>query len=119
MSRAIPGFGEHEEGREFIYVEASNAEDFRQVMDGAFASRRDVPLPQSGAALEEKARINLADGTSLLAMSYRGDVEGWRRTIVSFCERNRKKWAFPGNEALVMSDGTEVSLQDCDVVFEA
>jgi hypothetical protein len=120
MRGTVPGFiGEIEEGTEVIYVEASDQENFRLLVDGAIESRPgNTPLP-SGGVLEEKTRVRLPDGTWLLGMSYRGDLPGWRELIVSFCKRNEKKWAFPRGEALAVSDGHETPLMYCDVLYEA
>jgi hypothetical protein len=119
MSRSVPGFGELEEGREFLYVEVRGRENFRRVIDGALASHPHVPLPRSGGAIEEKVHLRLPDSTLLLGMSYTGDLAGWREKIVSFCKETQRRWAVPRDQGLAISDGTEIALASCGVTFES
>jgi hypothetical protein len=120
VNRSIPGFEQISESREFIYVEAVRGEDFDELVDAAIASCPDVPLPRSGGIGEERIRVRLPDGTMLLGMSYTRDLAGWRRKMVSFCEERHKRWATPRrrHRSLAVSDGTEVPLDACEVIFE-
>jgi hypothetical protein len=113
MTRLVPGL-EQVAGREFIYVEIRGGEGFAQLVSGMLTSCPDVPLPQSGGIIEEKARIAVDKGSSLLALSYKGDLVGWHRKIVAFCQDSRRIWGTPKNGVLALSNGTQVAL---DVVF--
>ena len=68
MNRTIPGTIEVE-GREFFYVEALLGECFDEILDEALAGSPGVPLPKFGGVIEEKVRILLDGGTSLMGIS--------------------------------------------------
>jgi hypothetical protein len=76
-------------------------------------------MPQSGGVLEEKVQVALPDETPLLAISFKGDLQGWRNKIVCYCKEEGRKWAVLRNQAFVISDGSEVPIADCEVWFEA
>lgn len=118
MTRNLPGT-ENSEGREFIYVQLPMGRDFSSFMDEVFDSCPTLHIPQSGGALEEKARITLPDQTSFLAISYQGDLLGWRDKIQGYCGEKGLKWAVIEAQNLTLSDGAEVPLSDCHVEFEA
>jgi hypothetical protein len=117
MSRSVPGSIDVE-GREFMYVEVSGKEIFSQLLSEVLSSCPGIPLPASGGTIEEKARITLQDNTSLLAISYKGDLSGWRKKIIAFCEDKRKKWGIPRHSSLALSDGTDLPLHENNVAFE-
>ena len=117
MTRTIPGTIE-DEGREFLYVEVDSDEEFRQLLNDALASNTDVPMPQSGGAIEEKARISLGSDSALMAMSYKGDVLGWRRKLAAYCETKGRKWGVATGQSLTLSDGSQIDLVDGNVIFE-
>lgn len=119
MSRSVPGFGEIEEGREFLYVEVRGRETFRRLIDGAMASNPHIPPPRSGGTLEEKAHLRLPDGSSFLGLSYIGDLAGWREKIVTFCQETQRRWAAPCNESIAVSDGSKIALASCAVTLES
>lgn len=75
-------------------------------------------MPQSGGVLEEKARLVLPDKTSLLAVSFKGDLLGWRNKILGYCAEKGLKWAVIKEQFLAPSDGPEIPLTDCQVEFE-
>lgn len=117
MNRTIPGTVDIE-GVEYLYVQVVDNEGFRLFVDEAMKSCEDVPLPQSGGVIEEKARIALEDDSSLLAVSYRGDISGWRRKLTAFCESTGRKWGVASNHRITLSDGTEIDLSSSEVTFE-
>jgi hypothetical protein len=118
MTRILPGI-EDGDGREFLYIEEPKGRDFSTLMDDVFDSCPTAPMPQSGGALEEKARITLPGKTSFLAISYQGDLLGWRNKILGYCGEKGLKWAAVREQFLTLSDGAEIPLADCQVEFEA
>lgn len=117
MNRSIPGTIDVE-GREFLYVETAEGEDFRQILNDALTSCADVPMPQSGGVIEEKARITLEDGSVLFAISYKGDLSGWRRKLTAFCESKGRKWGVASKQVITLSDGSEIDLSNTSIKFE-
>src|SRR5262245_46832339 len=93
--RSIPGMAPIEEGREFRYVEIPSGESFSRLIDSMLRSCPEVPLPRSGGVIEEKAQIKLDDKALLLALSYRGDLAGWRQKIEAFCRQTGRRWGEP------------------------
>ena len=118
MTRAVPGI-ETVVGREFVYLEIRAGEQFPGLLSQVLESCPDVPSPSNGGAIEEKARIVLKDSTSLLALSYKGDLEGWRKKLDSFCRLNDRRSGVIRNESLLLSDGTEIPLNSCRIILEA
>ena len=117
MSRAIPGMVEVE-GREFFYIEILPGEGFDEILDEALAGSPDLPSPKSGGVIEEKARMSIDGNTSLLGVSYKGDLVGWRSKLVAYCNARRRKWGIVSRQKLALSDGREFVLGNCDVVFD-
>lgn len=117
MNRTIPGIIEVE-GREFFYVETLPGEGFDEILDEALAGSSDLPLPKSGGVIEEKARILLDGSTSLLGISYKGDLAGWKAKLVAYCKAKHRKWGIVSRQKVALSDGTELALGECDVVFD-
>ncbi len=101
-----------------MYVEVSAGERCSQLLTEVLSSSPGDPLPTSGGVNEENVRITLQDKTLLLAISYKGDLAGWRKKIVSFCGEKRKRCGIPKNGTLILSDGTDLPLLDADVAFE-
>ena len=117
MSRNIPGTIEVE-GREFFYIETSDGAGFRKLIDAALTGSPDVPLPNDGGVIEEKVRILLEGGTTLLGISYKGDLPGWRAKLLAYCKANHRTWGIASRQKLALSDGTELALCECEAVFE-
>ena len=117
MNEHIPGSIEVD-GREFFYVEIRGDERFRTVIDEALAGAPDVPLPKSGGVIEEKVRILLDGSAFLLGISYKGDLAGWRAKLVAYCNTKHRKWGIVSRQKVVLSDGRELILGECDVVFD-
>ena len=117
MTRSIPGAVEVQ-GREFIYVELLEGENFHQLLNEVLAVCPEVPLPKTGGALEEKTRIVLPNGKSLLAISYKGDLPGWRQKLISYCVEKRRLWGVLSNQRLSVSDGEELPIIECEVIFD-
>jgi len=118
MGQHIPGTI-NVEGREFLYVEIRVGEQFRFVIDNALAGSPDLPLPKSGGVIEEKVRIILDSSTSLLGISYKGDVPAWRAKVEAYCNANHRRWGIVSAKELILSDGTKRDLGECEVVFDS
>lgn len=117
MNHTIPGTLKVE-GREFFYIEILSAEDFNQIIDAVLTGSPDVPLPKVGGVIEEKVRIILDGGTSLLGVSYKGDLEGWKQKLLSFCRTKNRRFGIISQQKLTLSDGTEFAIDQCHIVFD-
>lgn len=117
MNREIPGTLDVK-GREFLYVEALQGQGFSEIVDEAMAMSPGLPLPKTGGVIEEKARILLNNGNSLLAVSYKGDLAGWKTRLVSYCQAKGRKWGSVSGRKVILSDGTELQLAECEVIFD-
>jgi len=117
MERSIPGTIPVE-GREFMYVEALLTEDFSTFVDRFDELGSSVLMPKSGGAIEEKARILLHDDLCLLALSYKGDIGGWRNRFIACCEPKGRRWGIAKDGILALSDGTQIQLSRDNVVFD-
>ena len=117
MINIIPGT-EPEEGREFFYIEVRPGEGFREAIDDALSLCPDVPMPKDGGVIEEKARIILESGQRRLGISYRGDVEGWKAKLIAYCHEKERLCGIVKGGVLAFSNGNELQLAECNVVFE-
>lgn len=117
MQRTIPGMIEVE-GREFFYVQVLFGEGFGEIIDGALAGSPELPLPKSGGVIEEKVTILIDPKTSLLGISYKGDLVGWRTKLVAYCNAKHRKWGIVSRQKLMLSNGEELDLGECNVRFD-
>lgn len=114
MNRCIPGT-EEVTGREFIYIESPADEDFQQLITSVFANVADVELPTTGGVVEERARIFLEKDRSLLGISYKGDIDGWRAKLIKFCGESGRVYGFIKEYRLVLSNGASPLLEELSV----
>jgi hypothetical protein len=117
MRRPLPGTQEVR-GREFMYVESAESETFHQLVNLISANCPAVATPRFGGAIEEKVRVTLKNGISLIGISYKGDIEGWRARFVGFCEASGRKYAFIKQGRFSLSDGLSCSIEDLEIRFE-
>src|SRR5579872_5439968 len=97
----IPGMIDVQ-GREFFYLELRDKEVFRTLIDQALAANSEVPMPNAGGIIEEKVRILLNGGKSLLGISYKGDLAGWKGKLVAYCEATDRKWGIASGRKLTL-----------------
>jgi hypothetical protein len=117
MRRSIPGTQDVRD-REFMYIESPANETFHQLADSVSAVRPEIAKPSSGGAGEEKIRIKLKDGTSLMGISYKGDIEGWRRRFVGFCVVSARNYGSIREGRLFLSDSSSPLLEELEINFE-
>jgi len=117
VTRQIPGIIQVQ-GREFFYIEIRSGEQFNDLIDLIFASCPAVPPPGHGGVIGEKSWITLRDGTMLFGISYKGDLDGWRKKIQVFCKESGRRLASPSNVGLIFPDGSFAPFSDCKIVLE-
>ena len=73
---------------------------------------------KDGGALIEGCALTLPSGRRFQALSYRGDIEGWRRQVELGAEALGVSLGQLMDGALVLEDGTSYPLADCQVEFD-
>lgn len=114
--RTIPGT-QSSTDTEVRYVSVPGSEPFEAFFKKLV--RQVTPLiPKAGAALNEACVICPPDGTRLHAISYRGDIDGWRRQISEGAAALAASLARLEGDRLVMPNGRAYRLDECQVSFE-
>lgn len=114
--RTIPG-AQLVEGREFRYISAGNKEEF-----GIFFKKliRHIspPVPTNGGAMIEGCTITLPNNEVFQAISYKGDIEGWRLQVEQGAEALNAKVAKIDGDSIVSANGQSFPLTECKIDFE-
>jgi len=111
QERKVPGTF-HIEGNEYIYFSDNGKEEFGKQFY-ALAGKIKPPYQKRGGAISQACRIRLPDGSLFHGMSYRGDIEGWRRQIQEGAKELGVLLATIQDQRLVVSDGRSAALADC------
>lgn len=104
MSHTIPGT-QRVEGREYMYIESPEGESFHELAAAAFAACPGLGNPSTGGLIEEHVRVEIDGGISLVGLSYKGDIDGWRKKLVEFCLEADRHYGFVENDRLLLSNG--------------
>ena len=115
-SRVIPG-ALSVSGQEVVYF-SDDKSNSRRSQFQRLTRQINPPLLKSGGASERGCTIWLPDGTQFHAMSYHGDIAGWRRQIAQGALELGVLTAIISDDKLMISDGREVSLSECRVEFD-
>jgi hypothetical protein len=102
-------------GREYAYIECMTPERFKK-MFFTIGDHAGSPLPTSGGIINEEATIRLPGGRLMCAVSYRGDMEGWRRMASEWCKDQMIMFGVVQGQVIVLSNGEEFALTDCELV---
>ncbi|MDR6411296.1 hypothetical protein [Paraburkholderia terricola] len=113
--RSVPGRQEVA-GREFRYILDDGGEPFSSLFKRLIRHVQ-PPLPTSGAAMIEGCAVTLPKGEVWQAISYKGDLLGWRRQIGLGAESLNVNIASLSGDTLVLPDGKMVDLADCKTKF--
>ena len=114
MNRSIPGT-EAAEGREFLYIETRQEETFKQLISNVLLAQTEIPMPSAGGIIEERVQITLEDGRSLIGVSYKGDIGGWRARIIGYCELTNRIFGFVSGPLLILSTNAKYPLADLTI----
>ncbi len=114
--RRIPG-ATVTEGREYRYVSCSYHADIAALFKKVI---REInpPLATSGGAVNEGCKVTLPSGECYFAISYKGDIEGWRQQVEQGAAALGLLVAKISQEKLVLSDDNEVLLSECKFQFD-
>jgi hypothetical protein len=113
--RTVPGTM-YVAGREFIYLADDGNRDpeswFELVTESEPRNRA-----KSGGALLENCRIKLPDGQLFYALSYKGDLPGWRSVFLESGKRLKLPIAFVDKDEIIVDDGRRFKLSECRIEF--
>jgi len=112
--RPIPGT-EKVDGRDFAYLECETADAFKSLFP-KIATFGESPLPTSGGAINEDFALVLPDGVRLFALSYKGDLKGWKRKVAECAETLGVKFGEVVGDCIQVRDNGAVSLSECDTI---
>jgi hypothetical protein len=114
--RQVPGLVPVE-FREVRYVEDRGEEPFKTFF-GRLVRHVDPPVMKDGGALIEGCVLTLPTGRRVQALSYRGDIEGWRQQVAQGAAALGVVLGQLVDGVLVLDDGTSYSIADCQIEFD-
>ncbi len=117
IKREVPGMIPVE-WREYRYVSDDGSEHF--VKNGLFSRVTNCiePLiPKSGGVLSENCKLRTPDERLFHALSYKGDLDGWRKQIEKGAECLGLITGEVINEKLVLTTGEVYNVEDCYIEF--
>lgn len=104
------------EGKEFVYFSDDGKNTARKQFN-TLTQYTNPPHAKHGGVVSQGCSIALPDGSIFYAVSYHGDVEGWRKDIEEGARALHVSLAMIENGAFVISDGRRFSLEDCKATF--
>lgn len=113
--RRVPGIIPIE-SREVRYVEDFGSESF-EVLFERLAWRINPPVMKKGGALIEGCVLTLPSGRRFQAISYKGDIEGWRQQVALGASALHVMLGRVEGGELVLEDGSSYPLAECKVEF--
>jgi len=110
------------EGREFLYV-ADDGEDFFRKKKGSKVKKESLFskltslffMAKEGGALTKNCKIWLPTNELFHGLSYKGDIEGWRKGITLGATHLGLLTAKIAEGNIEVSDGRVYALSDCKV----
>ena len=103
--------------REFRYAEDRGEEPFEEQFERLCWHVNPLVM-KDGGALIEGCVLTLPTRRRFQALSYRGDIEGWRRQVALGAEALGVSLGQLVDGALVLEDGTSYPLGECQVEFD-
>jgi hypothetical protein len=113
--RRIPGSSDVK-GQEVRYVSDGGKASFAELFNSLLRSSP-APLPKRGAVVARGCRIRPPGGTFFHAVSYHGDIDGFRQTIEEGAEALNVQTARIVAGKFTLRDGTAYALTECEVDF--
>ena len=117
VKRIIPGLPPLEEGREFCYVEDNGNDRFEEKLSDKVTSQLKQPIAQSGGVMSENCKFWLPTDDLFHALSYRGDIEGWRQEIELGAKQLGLLTGKIVENNIELSNGRVYALSECKVEF--
>jgi hypothetical protein len=114
--RKLPGT-EAVAGREFCYVADPGQQPFPELFR-ALVRQVEPPRMKSGGALVEGCAIELPDAQVLQAVSYKGDLAGWRAQLSEGAKALGLLTGRIEGDSIKLDDGRSFAVADCKVRFD-
>lgn len=105
-------------GRRFLYVEDRGGESFAKSGFHRLLGAVDPPHMKSGGAMVEGCEAVIADGTRFQAVSYKGDLDGWRRQLEEGARQLGLRLADMSDGGLVICGDRVIPLDEITFVFD-
>lgn len=122
INRHIPGTIKVE-GREYLYI-SDDGEDFftkssRTVKKQSLFDKVTslFEIAQSGGVISENCKLRLPTNELFHGLSYKGDIEGWRKQIEQGAEQLGLLTGKISENNIELSDGRIYALSDCKIEF--
>ena len=115
-TRQVPGLVPRPQ-REFWYFEDNGEQSTDKLFD-QLVCFIDPPLLKRGGAILEGCELTTPTGRRFRCLSYKGDLEGWRRQVVQGGAGLNVMLGQIVDGALVLNDGSSFKLDDCEVKFD-
>jgi hypothetical protein len=103
--------------REVRYVEDRGEEPFNELFE-RLMWHVNPPLMKDGGALIEGCVLTVPGGRRFQAISYRGDIEGWRQQVNQGAAALKTTLGKLVDGNLVLDDGSLHKIIDCQVEFD-
>jgi hypothetical protein len=100
------------DGREVRYVEERGEDPFVTIF-WRIVRHIDPPLPQDGRAVVEGCQLLLPTGEPFQAVSYGGDIEGWRKQMNEGAKALNLAIGDIHDGMLILNDGRAFELAAC------
>lgn len=114
--RSVPG-AVVIEGTEFIYYEDDGKSAAKKQFDLLLDSAG-VISARSGGIVSDNCHISVPSGTRFHALSYHGDIVGWRSAVEVGANHRCLLLARVLADKFVISDGRSFLLSECKIEFE-
>jgi hypothetical protein len=116
LERRVPGLVSRPQ-REFWYFEDRGERSTDELFD-RLVRFVDPPLMKHGGAILEGCELTTPAGSRFRCLSYKGDLENWRRQVIEGAAGLGIALGQLVSEALVLRDGRSFALADCGVKFD-
>ncbi len=113
--REIPGLSPVD-GTEFLYFEDDGKNNSKKQFDLLLDSAGTIAAV-SGGIVSDRCRISLPTGMAFHALSYHGDIVGWKAAVEAGARARGLLLARIERDQFIVSDGRSFPLSECKVEF--
>ncbi|MFH6986330.1 hypothetical protein ACHRVW_01155 [Flavobacterium collinsii] len=103
--------------REFRYIADDGTHKFLENGFRKLTNQVNPPIAKIGGVITENCKLWLPSGELFHALSYKGDIEGWRSQIEQGAKQLNLLTGKIVNQEIVLSDSRQYSLSLCRFEF--